>query len=47
MKLKIVFKARLAAQTDLIKKPEFDSKLKGNSDRVTKKRLNTCWLKMN
>ena len=28
-----VFKARLAAQTDLIRKPEFDSKLKGISDR--------------
>ena len=31
-----VFKARLAAQTDLIRKPDFDSKLKGISDRVTK-----------
>ena len=31
-----VFKARLAAQTDLIRKPEFDSKLKEISDRVTK-----------
>ena len=31
-----VFKARLAAQTDLIRKPEFDFKLKGISDRVTK-----------
>ena len=31
-----VFKARLAAQTDLIRKPEFDSKLKEVSDRVTK-----------
>ena len=30
------FKARLAAQTDLIRKPDFDSKLKGISDRVTK-----------
>ena len=28
--------ARLAAQTDLIGKPEFDAKLKGISDRVTK-----------
>ena len=33
-----VFKARLAAQTDLIRKPDFDSKLKGISDRVTKKK---------
>ena len=32
-----VFKARLAAQTDLIKKTtEFDSKLKAISDGVTK-----------
>ena len=31
-----VSKARLAAQTDLIRKPDFDSKLKGISDRVTK-----------
>ena len=31
-----VFKARLAAQTDLIRKPNFDSKLKGIRDRVTK-----------
>ena len=30
------FNARLAAQTDLIRKPEFDFKLKGISDRVTK-----------
>ena len=30
-----VFKARLAAQTFLISKPDFDSKLKGISDRVT------------
>ena len=42
-----VFKARLAAQTDLIRKPDFILKLKGISDRVTKIRLNTCWLKMN
>ena len=42
-----VFKARLAAQTDLIRKPNFDSKLKGIRDRVTKIRLNTYWLKMN
>ena len=31
-----VFNARLAAQTDLIRKPEFDFKLKGISHRVTK-----------
>ena len=31
-----VFKARLAAQPDFIIKPDFDSKLKGISDRVTK-----------
>ena len=31
-----VFKARLAAQTDFIRKPDFDFKLKGISDRVTK-----------
>ena len=31
-----VFKARLAAQKDLIRKPDFDFKLKGISDRVTK-----------
>ena len=31
-----VFKARLAAQTDLIRKPDFDLKLKGVSVRVTK-----------
>ena len=37
-----VFKARLAAQTYLIRKPEFDCKLKEISDRVS-----TCWLKMN
>ena len=30
------FKARLAAQTDLIRKPDFGSKLKGIIDRVTK-----------
>ena len=30
------FNARLAAQTDLIRKPEFDAKLKGVSERVTK-----------
>ena len=30
-----VFNARLAAQTDLIRKPEFDFKLKGISHRVT------------
>ena len=31
-----VFKARLTAQTDLIRKPDFDCKLKAISDRVTK-----------
>ena len=31
-----VFKARLAAQTDLIRKPDFDSRLKKISDRVAK-----------
>ena len=31
-----VFKARLAAQTGLIRKPEFDSRLKKISDRITK-----------
>ena len=31
-----VFNARLAAQTDLIRKPESDFKLTGISDRVTK-----------
>ena len=31
-----VFKARLAAQKDLIRKPDFDSKLNSISDRVTK-----------
>ena len=30
------FNARLAAQTDSIRKPEFDAKLKGIRDRVTK-----------
>ena len=31
-----VFEARLAARTYLIRKPDFDSNLKGISDRVTK-----------
>ena len=31
-----VFNARLAAQTGLIRKPEFDFKLKSTSDRVSK-----------
>ena len=31
-----IFNARLTAQTDLIRKPEFDFKLKGISDGVTK-----------
>ena len=42
--------AKLAPQTNLIRKPDFDFKLKSISDRVTKilaKRLNTCCLKMN
>ena len=30
------FNARLAAQTNLLRKPEFDAKLKGISDRVSK-----------
>ena len=30
------FNAKLAVQTDLIRKPEFGFKLKGISDRVTK-----------
>ena len=34
-----VFKARLAAQTDLMREPDFDSKLKEISDRVTKNEL--------
>ena len=33
-----VFNARLAVQTDLIRKPELDFKLKSVSDRVTKKK---------
>ena len=40
-----VFNAKLAAQTDLIRKPEFDFKLKDVSDRVTKKK--TKWTKKN
>ena len=36
MAFKNVFKERLAAETDLIRKPYFDFKLKGVSDRVTK-----------
>ena len=31
-----VFKARLTAQTDLIRKPDFDFELEDISDRVTK-----------
>ena len=43
-----VFKAILAAQTDLIRKLDFDFKLKGISDRATKnKTKSTCCLKMN
>ena len=33
------FNARLAVETDLIRKPEFDAKLKGISDRVNTKHL--------
>ena len=40
------FNARLAAQIDLIRKPEFDAKLKSISDRVTLN-PNVCLLKMN
>ena len=40
------FNARLAAQRDLIRKPEFDAKLKSISDRVTLN-PNVCLLKMN
>ena len=39
--------ARLAAQTDLIRKPEFDAKLKSISGRVTLLNPNICLLKMN
>ena len=35
-----VFKARLAAQTNLIRKPEFDSELEEISDTVTKSKTN-------
>ena len=42
-----VFKARLAAQTDLIRKPHFDFRLKKLVTELLKIRLNTCWLKMN
>ena len=34
-----MFKARLAAQTDLIGKPDYDSKLKSISERVTKNKI--------
>ena len=34
-----VNKARLAGQTDLIRKPDFDFKLKGISDRITKNKI--------
>ena len=40
-----VFKARLAAQTDFIRKPEFDSKLKEISDRVTKNKTKHLFVK--
>ena len=42
-----VFNARLAAQTDLITKPESDFKLMTLVIELLKIRLNTCWLKMN
>ena len=42
-----VFIARLAAQTDLIRKPDFDFRLKKLVTELLKIRLNTCWLKMN
>ena len=42
-----VFKARLAAQADLIRKPDFDSRLKKLVTELLKIRLNTCWLRMN
>ena len=35
------FNTRLAAQTDLIKKTEFDVKLKGISDRFAKNKAKT------
>ena len=41
-----VFKARLAAQTDLIRIPDLDFTLKGISDKVTKNKTK-YWLKMN
>ena len=41
------FKARLAAQTDLIRKSDFDSKLEGISDRVTKTKTKYLLVKMN
>ena len=44
-----VFKVRLAAQTDLIRKPDFAFRLKKLVTVLLKitKRLNTCCLKMN
>ena len=37
-----VFNARLAAQTELIRKPDFDFNLKGISDRITKNNKLAC-----
>ena len=37
-----VFNARLAAQTDIIRKPEFNFKLKALVIELLKIRLNTC-----
>ena len=42
-----IFNARLAAQADLIRKPEFDFELRALVIELLKIRLNTCWLKMN
>ena len=43
----VVFKGRLAAETDLIRKQHFDFRLKKLVTELLKTRLNTCWLKMN
>ena len=42
----LFFNARLAAQTDLIRKPEFDFKLKGISSRVTKNKTKHLLVEM-
>ena len=42
-----VFNARLAAQTDLIRKPEFDFKSKGISERITKNKTKHLLVEMN